>query len=609
MREEARAEALHAFRKFAPWLLIVGALLLAAFRSVRFGGYFPDDAYITIRFAEHLSQGLGIVWNVDGPPVEGSTSFLQTLLYAAAFKLGLSPAISSYAMNTLGLAALVVILYFTIKNLTGRFDVAAALPLAMFFSGVAFTVHLNSGMETLIFLTLISASFLTSLILLNRRTWTAALGLAVVNFFCLLCRPDAAPFIMGQGLVLGIVALRTWLTQANTLFIRQLAVSFAVLVAMGLTFLAWKYSYFGYVLPNSFYVKASDPLAFNGISPVKRFLGDMFWRIGLLVPLLIFVDWRFRDNHVNQVPARIALLVVPVAAFLAYYTTTLHLVGFFNRFEYPTAVFFWIGLSWLLSSGRSTERMQEFAGRALGSTGGRVLVTSVLLCALAVQFEFDRSRHWKWFSGIQILHYEPIAEALARSEAGSDGTLVFDSAGYIPYVSGFSLIDPIGLTDNVLSGREPITPMEREQYIWGSDPDVYLGPVPAASAGAESGRDDPLVQSEYAQNILLQPVIFASYERFMGKMTYDERLEMLHVRMRELRDRWIAVGEIPYPYPSLEEYTHFLYVRRDSPHADRLVDELGRITTRPIENIDFDNLLDGQRQHNRQSLQLLAQER
>lgn len=583
-------------QQYLPWLPIGAALLLLIWRSLRFGGFFPDDAYITFRFAEHLADGLGIVWNVGGPPVEGSTSFLQTLLLAVTRKAGLATAFSAYLFNAVGVAALTSLFYASVVRLAGRFRLGAALALALFVGGVHFNVHVISGMETIIDMALLTASFLAALTFLDRPTWRAALVLAAVNFLCLWCRPDGAPYIAGQGLVLGVVALGGWMRGRNRETLVPLIGSFALLVGLGGAFLLWKISYFGYILPNSYYVKAADPLAFEGLSEVAAFLKDIGLRLGLLVPLAVFADWRgLLAGSAGRVPARLALLVVPAAVFLAFGTTVLPVVGFNYRFEYPVAAFFWIAAAWLLTAGRAGTRLGGAIAALSGPAAGGVVAAALALGLLAVQFQLDRPLHRKWFSYIEVVHYAPIAKALRRSGAGSAGTLVFDSAGFIPYMSGFSLIDPVGLTDNVLSGRDPITALGREEYIWGANPDVYLGPVPPASPGAATGREDPLVQSVYVQDVLLKTISFASYRRILGRLSYDERLEALHFRMRELRDHWIAVGEVPYPFPIPKEYTHFLYVRANSPFADKLVTELDRVVTRRMDEIDFDDLLAGQR--------------
>ena len=44
--------------------------------------YFPllDDAMVSMRYARHLVQGRGFVWNVGEPPLEGFTNPLWTLM-------------------------------------------------------------------------------------------------------------------------------------------------------------------------------------------------------------------------------------------------------------------------------------------------------------------------------------------------------------------------------------------------------------------------------------------------------------------------------------------------------------------------------------------------
>src|SRR5207249_745853 len=45
-----------------------------------------DDQMISMRYAENLAHGHGLVWNAGGPRVEGYTNFLW-MLYMAAFHL------------------------------------------------------------------------------------------------------------------------------------------------------------------------------------------------------------------------------------------------------------------------------------------------------------------------------------------------------------------------------------------------------------------------------------------------------------------------------------------------------------------------------------------
>ena len=74
---------------------VVGALLalcvLAAFAAnVERQAFLGDDSFISFRYAKHLAEGQGLVWN-PGDRVEGYTNFLWVLLMAAGLSVGIAP--------------------------------------------------------------------------------------------------------------------------------------------------------------------------------------------------------------------------------------------------------------------------------------------------------------------------------------------------------------------------------------------------------------------------------------------------------------------------------------------------------------------------------------
>ena len=76
-------------------ITIVGALLalcvLAAFAAnVERHAFLGDDSFISFRYAKHLAEGQGLVWN-PGDRVEGYTNFLWVLLMAAGLSVGVAP--------------------------------------------------------------------------------------------------------------------------------------------------------------------------------------------------------------------------------------------------------------------------------------------------------------------------------------------------------------------------------------------------------------------------------------------------------------------------------------------------------------------------------------
>lgn len=568
--------------------VLVVAILCLVYRTVKFGGYFPDDAYITFRFAENLARGFGIVWNVGGAPTEGSTSLLQTLLMAGFFRAGQTAETGAYAISIGAFLILIAVFWRISVRLMGAFTLSSAIPYGLFLSSALYAIHFNSGMDTIVAATLLTASFLFSLAIVQSPSSFRAIALALVNLACLWCRPDAAPFLAGQGLVLIFAAL------ADRSLLRPVMLSFGIVLVTGLAYLGWKYSYFGYLMPNSFYVKATEPQELAGLEPVLVSLTELGYRLAFLAPLLLFVDWRELFKVRAQWVWRLALLVMPVFFFLAYNVTTLHLVGFAHRFEFPVFALFFVGAAWVLTAGRATERLGRVLARIVPDWAGLMGAAAVGVFIIAAAAVVDRKHHTQWFAWVQWLHYEPVAAALLRVGAGPEVTLVYDAAGYIPFASRTSFIDPVGLVDNTLSGRDQITPIEREEYIWGSKPDVYLGPFPPATIGATNHKDDPIMATSFVQNIILNEDTFEDYGHFMRSMSEEEELTSKYLRMTELRDNWTALGEIPYTLGTPPEYTHFLYVRKGSPYEAKLVEELSKITNRAINDIDFDNVPEGQ---------------
>ncbi len=114
-----------------------------------------EDAFITFRFARHLAQGYGIVWNVGEAPVEGYTNFLWMVMCALMLRAGLDVVVLS---RVVGIIASIVTMGYTyrfarsILGLAGGYAVIPCLFLAV--SG-PFATWASSGMETNLFCMLI----------------------------------------------------------------------------------------------------------------------------------------------------------------------------------------------------------------------------------------------------------------------------------------------------------------------------------------------------------------------------------------------------------------------------------------------------------------------
>lgn len=204
-----------------------------------------EDAFISYRFARHLADGHGWVWNLGEAPVEGFTNLLWVLVAALAAKVGSSPERVTVALGVaagLGtifatdhLAARVLALGGPARGLIAGL-LAASGPLA------AWSV---SGLETVPFTFLVTAALA---VLLDPDAGDSpprlALGWGLVAL-ATLTRPEGA-------LLAGLLGL-TALAPGGARRGRLLAATGYGLFLVGLTLFRW-YT-FGALLPNTFYAK------------------------------------------------------------------------------------------------------------------------------------------------------------------------------------------------------------------------------------------------------------------------------------------------------------------------------------------------------------------
>src|SRR5258708_27193556 len=128
-----------AMRSPALWLLIGGYSLYAAIfifqtsyviDGVRYFALY-DDEMISMRFAKHLAEGYGLVWNAGGPRVEGYTNPLWTTYMALFHRLPIPAPKISLAIQISGAvcAAWTVALAWRLpRRLTGGSSRAAFPP-------------------------------------------------------------------------------------------------------------------------------------------------------------------------------------------------------------------------------------------------------------------------------------------------------------------------------------------------------------------------------------------------------------------------------------------------------------------------------------------------
>lgn len=549
-----------------------------------------DDAYISFRFAKHLAKGAGLTWNSGGAPVEGYTSFLHILVLALTSAIGLNAPVASLLIGVLSVSATTIILIKILQRQFGAIGVLPATLIGLYLIDPVTAVHSASGLETQLFVVILAASLYYAFSFIENAGWRSAIGVALSTFTACLCRPEGVIYGAATYLALGIFIVSAVRKDsgAKNATVRLLAAA-GLTVFLGITYALWKYQYFGYLLPNPFYVKSSK-FALAGITEVADYLKHLAkWFAPLAAALaFLFLAERLikRENAVTKkisdalramlrdsaARAKFLLILLPPLLALGYYSTIIHEVGGGFRFSYPTYFYFVLFLAVFL------EVLTLPAQNSKILRAGILAVALLWLASLVIS-----QKSWQIApvppSGFSRYHFQ-IADALAETALGNRGTIMCDAAGIIPFVSDFNQIDRVGLVDNFLSGRTNPSQSEREAYFWGIPADVYIGYEPPAGSGAIRPEDDPVMRSPYVSEILLKRKLTLIESRI-----FVQDADLLHARMRRLRDDWILIGELDFPGWQAWQLKSFAYVRRDSPNAAPLAEKLRKIIKHKPEQI------------------------
>lgn len=447
--------------------------------------FIQDDALISFRYAKHLADGHGLVYN-PGDRVEGYTNFLWTVVMAIPHAVGVEPILFSFVV---GIACFLMTLWM-VWSLGGRLFAdqrVGLLAMVLLGTNYSFSSYATGGLET---------SFLTMLL-----TWTVWLavwlvgpggkitiprlfGLSVVSAAAVLTRMDAGLFV---ATVCFFVMYRCWLGSPG---MGQRLAQLGAIVLPGTllvgSWLVWKWSFYGDILPNTYYVKATGSTAnllMRGTYYIAACaLSYFLWPFALW--WLIFAK-RF-SRELGCTAWFVALLPLLVGCFYI-----VKVGGDFMEFRFLVPLmpmfFLLVGVTLVRWVGRAGVRYGVVAALLVFSLlHGLFYPRSPLLRAM--ESIPDLAEHVEDPEVGWILVGKTLAEAFDRPE---EVRIAVSPAGAIPYYSGCETIDMLGLNDPWvarnglhLSSRAGHTKIAPLAYFVERDVNLFIGhcrpPVDAA---------------------------------------------------------------------------------------------------------------------------------
>jgi len=252
--------------------------------------WLSDDAFISFRYARNWVAGHGLVFNV-GQRVEGYTNFLWVVLLAIADFLGLDIPVVAVILCLASQVGVLIMTTRLVRRLApeGRPVTVSLAAVALATSYLAAT-YATGGLET-------TFGALLILVAVERAQAGQVLAAGAFGIAATMAHPDHAIFYVALGLVL--LARRTPF--------RQLVLYAAPFVLVFVPYFLWRWSYYGWPLPNTYYTKSGGAAYF---SQGGFYLIVSATAAGLLGTLPLAVYGVIR--RVRELPTQFAYVAVPL---------------------------------------------------------------------------------------------------------------------------------------------------------------------------------------------------------------------------------------------------------------------------------------------------------
>ncbi|WP_179475047.1 glycosyltransferase family 39 protein [Mycolicibacterium vinylchloridicum] len=218
-----------------------------------------DDVFITLRYSHNLLAGDGPVFN-PGERIEGySNPTWLFLVNAVSAVTGLTGHLALFYLAKVlcmvfGLANLVVL--YRLAKLHDNSTAVVALLVLVAAASPFLNVYNISGMETSLVAFLLTVSVLLYSLWRTHRTPGYAVGFAVTIGLLSISRPEAIMYPV--AIYAGIFAIGARRKDERLPFT---AMTVAIVVAIVVAFIAFRFSYYGELLPNSLFAKNNPSLS------------------------------------------------------------------------------------------------------------------------------------------------------------------------------------------------------------------------------------------------------------------------------------------------------------------------------------------------------------
>ncbi len=429
-------------RQLPAWSVTVSLILacLLLVNHALFFNFLNDDAFISFRYADNLVRHGELVFNL-GERVEGYTNFLWTVLMAAVLGLGLDVGTWSKILSIAAALSTMLVLTRFLENLITERHPLITLAAWLLAAAPCYACWSTGGLETQLFTLLMTLGWTGYLDALHRDEPRFALcgcwfALAAMT------RPEG---MLVFGLVCVFHAIRVITLERRITPSGSEWKFLAVFLLLFGPFFAWRWSYYGWPFPNTYYVKTG---AVGFWAPGFRYFLSWVNDHWLWVVPLAAVGALFKVDDSRRSAIYLSCLLIA-----AYSLHVIRVGGDFmglHRFLVPLMPLVVILVA--LGAMQAWDKVilwpaWRYAVLALSILTAGLGVYHVSLVdrqAMTVGSDsgVDRIGWLKQFHG----QCEFIGKWLAKN-APPDAVIATTAAGIIPYYSRLHTVDVLGLND------------------------------------------------------------------------------------------------------------------------------------------------------------------
>jgi len=395
-----------------------------------------DDPMVSMVYARNMVAGKGLVWQ-EGEYVEGYSNFLYTMYMSFLHLLPLDPMLLLNITGAILLGVVIVLVYYLTLKLTKSSTAALS---AMFITAFYFPLmkwsFIGTEVAPMALLLMLATHFIF-------RYGRASIPLYITLALITLLRIDGIFYAVGLMLITACVSPGDWK--------RHVKLSGIVFIPFILLTI-WRMSYYGDVLPNTYYLKVLGvPFSWRIMRGVYFFWENVVMHLTLPVFMLPFILLFTRFNKV-QWGILMSIICLGLAHSILVGGDTWEEWYMPNRFITPVLPIFFA----LLSAALHTMFTGVTQSKLLATLG---IATATLVIWVSIMGGYHSL--WPEFLGMDLgfyreFHCSKIKASLFLNAATYDNaTIAVVPAGIPGYYLQRKMIDALGKTDTHIAALQP----------------------------------------------------------------------------------------------------------------------------------------------------------